>query len=74
MQSCCACKRDCAKNIDSIMQKKIFDMYTCPNWTEKSLFLRSLVQNLPVEDNLNPINALSKRQFSSKYFLSDSNG
>lgn len=51
----------------------MFDQYYgLRGWSEKALFLRTLVKRDVVKDNLNPI--VPRTEFTYKYFLTDSNG
>lgn len=69
----CVCKNDCANKIDVLRQKELFDeFYALPNWSEKTIFLRSLATRIPVRKNLSPIMNIKKRDFHSEFFLYDS--
>lgn len=72
----CSCNRKCAeKLIDVVVQKDNFDHYhSLKTWSEKTLFLRSIVKRDPVKENLNPRLTLKKREYFSSYFLNDGNG
>lgn len=74
-QSTCQCKRNCAENINCNRQKEIFDCYhKLENWTEKTLYLRSLTKTTSAKENLNPIISLKKRNFFNHCYLSDQSG
>lgn len=74
-QATCACKRNCPQNINSDRQEEIFNAYyKFENWTQKTLFLRTLTKTSAVKEKLNPIINLKKRNFSHKYYMSDSTG
>lgn len=69
----CVCKNDCANKIDVLRQKELFDaFYALPNWSEKTLFLRSLATRMPVRKSLSPIMNIKKRDFYTEFFLYDS--
>lgn len=71
----CKCRKKCADSIDVIAQKDIFDQFhDLPNWSEKTTFLRSIVNRECVKKNLNPRIGMKKRNNFSHYYLSDSNG
>lgn len=71
-QNNCRCKRNCAEHIDALRQHEIFNsFYNLPNWTQKTLFLRSLVKICSVKENLNPVINLKSKNFHNKYYLSD---
>lgn len=70
----CRCRRKCAENITAERQKQIFDTYyNFINWSQKTLYLRSLVKSTPPKENLNPIKTVRKRVIY-KYYLSDQKG
>lgn len=72
-QITCACKKNCANKIGILRQEELFDaFYALPNWSQKTLFLRSLAERSHVQPNLNPIINIKNRHFLSEYFLSDS--
>lgn len=71
----CGCMRKCANEIDVVRQKEIFDdFYAIPNWTQKTLFLRSLATKKAVKVNLNAIQCEKNRKCSLDYFLTDLGG
>lgn len=72
-QDSCPCRLHCSQKIDVATQKKLFEQYYRLNdWTQKTLYLRSLTKRIPVKESFNPI--ISRRKNVCKYFLSDSNG
>lgn len=74
-QTTCLCTRKCSQHINSERQKRIFNtFYELQNWTQKTLFLRTLFKRAQVKENLNPIINLAKRNTQTKYYLSDENG
>lgn len=75
VQTTCRCSQKCPQHINSERQEQIFNcFYKLENWTQKTLFLRTLCKTAPVKENLNPILNLAKRNTYSKYYLSDENG
>lgn len=55
-QILCRCKRKCVENINVSRQRQIYDtFYSLQNWTQKTLFIRSLVKIMPKKDNLNQV-------------------
>lgn len=71
----CTCKKDCAKRVDVVMQKEIFDKYNhLRNWSKKTIFLRSLVKRCSTKENLNPRQCLKKKEYHSSYYLRDEIG
>lgn len=71
----CTCNKNCAEIIDVINQKNIFDQYYgYSTWSEKTTFLRSIVQRDSVKPNLNPRMNLKKKDFYSAYYLNDASG
>lgn len=69
----CGCKKHCADKIDILRQKELFDaFYAMENWTEETLFLRTLATRNPVRKTLNPIKNIRKHDFHSESFLTDS--
>lgn len=75
LQTTCQCKRKCAENINGSRQEEIFSAYyKFENWTQKTLFLRSLTKTISLKENLNPKISLKEKKFSHKYYLSDQNG
>lgn len=74
-QTSCRCKRNCSQYIDESRQKGIFNsFYNLRNWTEKTLFLRTLAKRFGAKENLSPMIKLKNRQFSNKYYLFDNSG
>lgn len=74
-QSTCPCKRKCPQNINCNRQKEIFDSYyKLQNWTEKTLYLRSLTKTTSAKENLNPIISLKQKKIFNNYYLSDESG
>lgn len=70
----CACKLKCYENIDILVQKSIFDHYhRLANWSQKTRFLRSIVERKRVKEQLSPKMNLKKREYTSKFFLIDDN-
>lgn len=73
-QAHCPCRFKCSDKINISTQKTIFEQYYyLKNWTQKTLYLRSLVDRGFVEENLNSL-ILQKRKFQCKYYLNDSDG
>lgn len=71
----CSCNRKCADLIDVVRQKAIYDYYySLKKWSQKIVFLRSIVKRVSVKENLNPRVNLKKRENFSSYFLNDVNG
>lgn len=71
----CQCKKKCAEIIDVINQKDIFDQfYGYSTWSERTNFLRSIVNQNSVKENLNPRINLRSKDFFSTYFFSDATG
>lgn len=74
-QTTCRCKKNCSGRICISRQLEIFNsFYQLENWTQKTLFLRTLVRKFSVKENLNPIIKLKNKNFSNKYYLYDSLG
>lgn len=74
-QNSCVCSRKCPQNINSERQNEIFScFYGLKNWTQKTLYLRTLCKSACVKKNLNPVINLKKRNFSNKYYLSNQSG
>lgn len=77
-QSFCSCKMRCYTKIDGEQQHALFQaFYNFPDWTRKSLFLRSSVERKQVIQNLselNPIIPQKERKFVYSYRLLDSDG
>lgn len=70
-QSVCTCKNKCAEKIDVTDQKRIYEtFYNLKNWSEKTLYLRSLVKNTTKKENLDPVKINSKRKYT--YFVINS--
>lgn len=71
----CICNNNCAKRIDVVNQKEIFDQYYgCSTWSEQTEFLRSITKRESVKENLNPRINLKNREFFSTYYFSDASG
>lgn len=65
--------KKCADKIDVVRQKEIFDdYYAMTNWTQKTLFLRSLSQTSLLRKQLNPILNMKERKHVSKILSSRS--
>lgn len=75
VQNSCQCNGNCPQRINVTRQKEIFScFYKLMNWSQKTLFLRTLVKKLSVKDNMNPIINLKARKFSNQYYLIDESG
>lgn len=73
VQTNCKCRKSCSQNINIFRQKQIFDEFYCfENWSQKTLFLRSLVNSANLKENLDPIK--KKQEVSHEYRLKDENG
>lgn len=71
-QVTCKCSRKCPQHINSDRQEEIFNcFYNLENWTQKTLFLRTLSKTERVKENLNAIINLKKRNTHTQYYLSD---
>lgn len=74
-QATCRCSRKCAERINSARQEDIFNcFYKLENWSQKTLYLRTLSKTVEVKENLHPIINLKKRNTHTQYYLSDENG
>lgn len=74
-QATCRCSRKCPQRIDSARQEEIFKcFYNFENWSQKTLYLRTLSKTVQVKENLSPIINLKKRNTHTQYYLSDGNG
>lgn len=75
-QTIYCCKLNCQLKIDDVEQRAIFKTYyNLKNWTLKTLFIRSHVEQNAVRQKfagLNPIIPLKDRRFTYHYFLEDS--
>lgn len=72
-QIVCQCKKKCAELIDVARQKLIHNSYyNLKNWSQKTLFLRSIVKIVPSKENLNPVKNVRNRT-KYNYYLIDSN-
>lgn len=66
-QVACQCNGD--------RQNQIFSAYyNLENWTQKTLFLRTLTKTVKTKENLNPKINLKERNFSHQHYLSDQTG
>lgn len=73
-QTKCDCKRKCADRIDVIRQKQIFDaFYSLKDWTQKTLYLRSVTKGLPNKNDLRSVKCVPKKT-KYKYFLVNNKG
>lgn len=73
-QTKCHCKKNCVKKISVVRQKQIFEtFYDLKNWSQKNLYLRSLVKRLPVKDDLRSVKCIPKKA-NYKYFLANTHG
>lgn len=69
------CKKNCAQRINVDQQKRCFEsLYSLSNWTQKTLFLRTLSKRFNTKQNANPIKKLKKKDFYHKYYLTNSDG
>lgn len=74
-QTTCRCSRKCTEHIKSERQLQVFNSYyNLKNWTQKTLFLRTLTKTERVKENLNPIINLKQRNTHNKFYLSDEIG
>lgn len=74
-QDSCKCNRNCAMKIGVKRQRDIFDeFYQFKSWSQKTLFLWSLVQSHDVKKKIIPITQLKKIQTKNSYYLTDVNG
>lgn len=74
-QRVCPCKLKCHLKIDEEQQHVHFEsFYNFPDWTKKTLFLRSSIDRKEVNrklSNLNLIIQLKNRNYTYRYFLLD---
>lgn len=74
-QRICPCKLKCHLKIDEEQQHVHFEsFYNFPDWTKKTLFLRSSIDRKEVDRklaNLTPIIQLKNRNYTYRYFLLD---
>lgn len=74
-QSKCLCKMKCHTKIDVEQQNALFrNFYDFPDWSKKTLYLRSCVEKNPVKrkiSDLNPIHQQKNRNHTYRYFLHD---
>lgn len=77
-QSICSCKMKCHVKIDIEQQHVLFqNFYDLPDWSKKTMYLRSCVERNAVDrklSKLNPIIQQKTRNFTYRYFLHDSTG
>lgn len=72
-QSTCQCRRNCSERVNILRQREIFEnFYKFENWTQKTLFLRTLVRKSDVKKNSSPIIKLKNKHFVHSYYLHDS--
>lgn len=72
-QTDCKCKRKCAVKINIARQKTIFEtFYGLPNWSQKTLFLRSFMKSRPTKEDFNPVTI--KKRTTYIYFLTNDCG
>lgn len=73
-QNECGCRKECANKINVMRQKEIFEtFYDFKNWSQKTMYLRSLIKSVPKEEDLNPVTRVEKRT-KHNYYLISSNG
>lgn len=73
-QTECNCKKKCVEKISPFRQKQIFQIfYELKNWSQKTLYLRSIVKRLPPKDDSRSVKCVTKKA-SYKYFLINTNG
>lgn len=71
-QNSCRCAKNCSQNIDCLRQEEVFNtFYRLENWTQKTLFLRTLVKSTNVCESLNPVINQRERNFTNKYYIVD---
>lgn len=77
-QSICLCKMKCHTKINVEQQNALFkNFYEFPDWTKKTLYLRSSVERSKIErklSDLNPIHQQKDRNYTYRYFLQDDSG
>lgn len=77
-QPICSCRMRCHNKIDVERQHVIFqNFYDFPDWTRKTLYLRSSVEKNAVArkiSTLNPIHQQKDRNHTYRYFLNDDTG
>lgn len=74
-QISCPCKKNCANLIDIVSQGEFFRSYqNLKTWSQKTLFLRSIVVRESSKENLNPRQAIKKKSHFSSFYLVDTNG
>lgn len=77
-QQICLCRMNCHTKIDVDQQHALFrSYYDLPDWTKKTLYLRSSVERNPVTrkvSDLNPIHQQKDRNYTYHYFLHDDSG
>lgn len=68
----CKCNKNCAEIINVTNQKDIFEQYNgYLTWSEKTMFLRSIVKRDSVKENFNPRINVKKKDFFSTYYFND---
>lgn len=73
VQIVCMCRFKCHEKINESAQKSAFDhYYSFRNWTEKKLFLKALMKEDAIKENVNLI--VPRYKLACKYFLHDSDG
>lgn len=71
----CVCKNGCAQKIDVFKQQEIFiKLNDLKKWSQRTLFLRSLVATKPLKVNLNPIIDIKKKEKMYNYHLFNDEG
>lgn len=74
-QETCKCKRNCSRKIDVVRQKQIFqEFYQFKNWSEKHIFLWSLMKSVEPKKKIIPIIPLTKKKSVHSYYLTDADG
>lgn len=69
------CKNGCAQKIDVFKQQEIFiKLNDLKKWSQRTLFLRSLVATKPLKVNLNPIIDIKKKEKMYNYHLFNDEG
>lgn len=73
-QTKCSCSKKSAERILVVRQEQIFNtFYNLKNWTQKRLYLRSLIKTVPKKENLNP-RKMTRCRSVYKYYLTGISG
>lgn len=74
-QILCACKKDCATQVDVVRQREIFDNFSnLTTWSAQTRFIRTLVMRYATKRTLNPVLNLKPRKYYSEYMIKQENG